>query len=541
MLSPVLMAQSEMTAVKLSNAEESNGSARYQALSGAMGAVGVDFSSVAQNPAGIALLRRDSRVDITFSYDMNKSLSQWYKNSDRYSDSQFNFDQISANFKIGTGASAWTFGIGLRNNGRSHRTLDATANGLDPYVGSSLADYSAARLNGSDPQVTQSIFEDKKANWFENGAGIPWIGAISYGAGWNDYAGPQGKDPAYYFSNYQYKNAKGEPRIEAPHSVGLVMNEDYSIREADFAFAYSLSPRVNIGFLLASSSFDYTLNSSYSEGYRPSTDTDGIDGLSLNNYQSITGVGAKLGFGLLVEPVNGLRLGASIYTPTFYTFEFDFNAVGTGHNPFTTAGEDFEQATPDNSARKFEMLTPWRLGLNAAYIIKKFGLVSLDYEFSTFGMTRLYEEENQWSNSNMYATDNEAIKTDFKGVHRLRLGVETNLSRRLSLRAGAKFEPSPISNEQLKGDDPKMEVLVSGTMVHYALPEGKMGLSAGFGYRITPKWSVDFAYVYAQQKAKVFAFPVIEDPSDGSWLQGLKPIKQTDQQHRMLLTIGYRF
>ena len=51
-----LAAQGEMTAVGLASASEFSGSARFTALLGVMGAVGVEASSLVRNPAGISLL-----------------------------------------------------------------------------------------------------------------------------------------------------------------------------------------------------------------------------------------------------------------------------------------------------------------------------------------------------------------------------------------------------------------------------------------------------------------------------------------------------
>ncbi len=539
--SSALFAQSEMTAVKLAGAEESNGSARYQALSGAMGAVGVDFSSVAQNPAGIALLRRSSRIDLTLGYSFNKSTSEWYKNISKGDKSSLNFDQLSASFRIGSGTSSWTFGVGLRNTGRSHRIVDALASGLDPYVGSSLADYAGARLNRGDRASHANEVFKGNGDWFSRRSNLPWIGVLGYGAGWVSFSPKQGTNPDQYYSNYIYKNNQGVEKIESPQEAGLVLDEDYYIREADFAFGVNLGRRVNLGFLIATSSFDYTLRSSYSETFRPSTDVKGLDGLSLDNYQSIQGSGAKFGLGLIVEPINGLRLGASIYTPTFYSFDFDYNAFASGHNPYTPKGKDLNSKTPKYPASTFRLTTPWRFGLNGAYIIKHYGLISVDYEFSTFGGTRLSDDVDEWDTDNSFQGDNDALSDDFKGVHRLRIGTEFNVNRRLALRAGARFESSPMDNPKLDQDEPKIEALVAGSMVHYALPKGKFGLSAGLGYRITPAWSVDLAYVYKQEKSSIYAFPAVLDEANGEWLQGLKPIKQTDKQHRLLLTLGFRF
>lgn len=531
----VMQAQGEMTAVSLANAEESNGSARYQALSGAMGAVGVDFSSVAQNPAGIALLRRSSRVDLTLGYTFDKAQSQWYDTTTNGDKNSFNFDQISANFKIGSGTSAWTFGIGLRNTGRTNRIVDTSVDNIAGYKGTSLADYAVARLNNlGDPKKVFDAFSGAK-DPFES---FPWISTLGAQADWLVF--DEGTNPKMFSSNYVYDD-NGLLVKDYPNSAGLYMEEIVTAREADFAFGFSLSRRVNLGFLIATSSLDYTLHSSYSEGFRPSASGDGFDGLSLDNNQFIKGYGGKFAVGILTEPVDGLRLGASIYTPTFYKFDYDFDAMATGHSSITPDGETKEAFSPEGAATTFQMSTPWRFGLNAAYIIKKYGLVSMDYEYSTFGGTKLRDDVEESGTENSFQGSNDVLSEDFKGIHRLRFGTEFNASKRLALRAGAKFETSPVDNPELDQDAPKVEALVSGAAVHYMLPKGKFGLSAGIGYRITPAWSLDFAYVYNEQKSSIYAFPAVEDTVEKIWLKGLKPIKQTDRQHRLLLTLGFRF
>ncbi len=533
----VMQAQSEMTAVSLANAEESNGSARYQALSGAMGAVGVDFSSVGQNPAGIALLRRKSRVDLTLGYTFDNAHSQWYNNTTTGKKNSFNFDQISANFKIGSGVNSWTFGIGLRNTGRTNRVIDAFAENIASHKGTSLADYAVANFNNlGDPKETANAFGQAKDPFLD----FPWIGILGVRADWVALF-DNGNDPAKFITNYNYDAPNGDLDKGYANSAGLYMEETISIREADFAFGVNLGSRVNLGFLIASSSLDYTMHSSYSEGFRPSAGGKGFDGLSLDNNQYIKGFGAKFGLGILAEPIDGFRIGASIYTPTFYKFDYDFDALATGHSPITPVGETKETRTPDMAATTFRLSTPWRFGLNTAYIIKHYGLISMDYEFSTFGGTRLSDDVDEWGTDNSFQKDNDALSDDFKGIHRLRLGTEFNVNKRLALRAGAKFESSPVDNPMLDQDEPKQEAYVTGSMVHYMLPKGKYGLSAGLGYRITPAWSLDFAYVYNEQKSSVYAFPAIGDNKEKLWLKGLKPIKHTDKQHRLLLTLGFRF
>ena len=60
-----LSAQSETEALRLASPYEPAGSARFAALSGAMGAVGSEASSLVRNPAGISLYRGANRLSLT--------------------------------------------------------------------------------------------------------------------------------------------------------------------------------------------------------------------------------------------------------------------------------------------------------------------------------------------------------------------------------------------------------------------------------------------------------------------------------------------
>ncbi len=555
MFSLQMQAQSEMTAVKLANTEDNYGSARYQALSGAMGAVGVDFSSVARNPAGIALLKRNSRIDLTLGYQGDKGQSKWYDAISNTSRNKLNFDQLSFNLRLNSGLTGWTIGFAIRDGGSMRRTIDASATNITS--GTSLADYAAARFNKlgddpiGDPNNAQHTFDDFNASKdpFQS---FPWISTLGVQSDWLMFAPMETKQvmengklvnkvyPAQFMTNYNYDN-NGVLEKGRPSGAGLTMEEEYSITEADFALGFSLSNRLSLGFVITSKHLDYNLRSSYSEAFRPSKGGNGYDGLSLDNSEHINGVGASFGFGVIAQPLNGLRLGASVYTPTFYKFDYDFGAGTTGHSPITPDGKTKSAFSPDDAATTFCLNTPWRFGLNMAYIIKHYGLISVDYEYSTFGSSKLYLDTDGWDDENPFDFDNEHLSKDFKGIHSLRIGTEMNLTKRLALRAGYRFATSPVENKELDKDFPQEEAFVAGTAVQYTLPKGRYGLSAGIGYRITPMWSVDLAYVYSQQKSSIYAFPAIGDPVEDVWLKGLKPIKQIDKQHRVALTIGMRF
>ena len=72
-----LSAQSASEAFRLGSATDPTGSARYTALSGAMGAVGSDASSLVRNPAGISLYRGDNRLSLTLGVAQSNTRNSW--------------------------------------------------------------------------------------------------------------------------------------------------------------------------------------------------------------------------------------------------------------------------------------------------------------------------------------------------------------------------------------------------------------------------------------------------------------------------------
>lgn len=178
-----LMGQSQMSAIRLSEGENHSGSARFQALGGAMGAVGVDFSSVSQNPAGIALFRSGAKVSVTGGGYWNKEKNSWYDSSSSLNKSGFRFDELSymASWLSG-GSTSMTFGFGIRNSGRFDRRLDASA-AKDLRQGNSLADYTANIMNrasyGSNAYGVVGAYR----------TGAPWLGILGWRAGWVGNAG----------------------------------------------------------------------------------------------------------------------------------------------------------------------------------------------------------------------------------------------------------------------------------------------------------------------------------------------------------------
>lgn len=580
MSSITAQAQSETTATSLVRAQESSGSARYKALGGAMGAVGAEFSAVNQNPASIALLRRGSKVSVTGSYTSQQDKATWYGETIKSRDGRLGFDELSFMTTWGNSSRVGiTTGFGLRNSGRFDRSMLAHAN-FGGVRTSSLADISAAHLNRLQfgrgdinlqdlPVIPHKDLDGLAAFGRRH---LPWISILGYQAGWITSNSPNGGD---YYSAFTYPEG-GNFVTLSPNDAGMLINESGGMTDFDLAIGVRVGNIFNFGATLTMMYLNYDLNSRYTEGYNKTTNGR-VHGLSLDNSISISGGGARLGLGVLVEPLQGLRLGASVYTPTILALKQDFQAQATGLSSIQAPnGRDFKSTTPGDGASSFELRTPWRFGLSGAYIFGHKGLISVDYEYSNLGSTELDEARDEFgyrpSKNNPFSSDNEAISEDYGATHTLRVGAEYNVTNRLALRAGFQSANQGYKNAHLERvDAPSVEVLTPNTQQFYTLPESTKAYSLGLGYKITPRWSIDAAFVYKTYNERIYTFssmadlgPIL-DPGvrnanaksirspyqvsnaniakevGANWIQAQKSIDYSRNSGQFLLTVGYRF
>ena len=549
-----LSAQSEMEAFRLNSPYDPMGSARFAALSGAMGAIGSDASSLVRNPAGISLFRGSNRLSLTLGGGWGLDQGIWYgSTSTQEFKSKMLFDEFS--YQAGTNRATRgpiSFAFSIRNAGRFDRELHASATLPQQGNYSSLADLAAGRTNNArydnssdvEQYFTKRYLTSKEA--FRNQY-VPYLSIIGATAGWIDRDGDKSYHSAYLYSTAPDGTPYDRPSVGLPDKADLILREKGSITDYDIAFGLEADEATHFGAMLTLSSLDYEMSSFYQELFRES------NSLTLQNTKSISGVGGRLGVGFLYEPADGLRLGASLYTPTFYTMKVDFQAHGKG----TYKGDGGEVGTPKSAATSYSLRGAWRLGLSGAYLIGHYGFLSADYEY-TGGALRLsnntYDEYDD--NEAGFEEDNAHLKANFGGVHTLRFGAEVMLGSRIALRGGYRYSTSPIKNERLKGTSVTTEAFVSGPAVHYTLLDNQSSYSFGAGIRLTPSLSLDLAYVCSQTNARTFAFPTINDygiyfdvdkkerpniRGQHTELVGMEGIKETNLRHKAIATLSLRF
>lgn len=564
-----LSAQSATEAIRLSSSYDPQGSARFAALSGAMGAIGVEASSMVRNPAGIALYRGSTRLSLTLGgAPGTQDRSSWFgTRADRTGKASFLFNE--GYIQMGTDRAnrgPFSFAVGIRNSGRYERNIDISATTIGDVT--SMADYAAARTNNArvDLDAARRYSASEINGWFNPSylgttaafanQELPWMSVLGYGAGWiSPMAGANGTSSARFGSGYQYRDAGAGgttvPVIGIPQQARMNLRESGRLTDYDLAMGLEANDSWHFGAVVTLATYDYDLSSYYVENYR------GQDFLSLANQRSITGVGARLGVGAIYEPIEGLRLGASVYTPTFYKSKMDFISEAQGRQEGMEPGA---ARTPSQAAAPFQLRTPWRFNLSGAYILGHLGFLSADYEYTNIGSTRLANDNDDYeggaSTYEGFETDNDQLKRLWGGQHTFRLGAEVMVNSRLALRGGYRTTSGALSSSFVRDGEVQTEAFVSGSQPSYTMPGRLTSWSVGAGWRITPSLSLDVAYVWRQQREQVYAFPMVNDYGtfltaseddlkakkvQPETLGGMPAIDNKNIQHRAVATLTLRF
>ena len=184
--------------------------------------------------------------------------------------------------------------------------------------------------------------------------------------------------------------------------------------------------------------------------------------------ESTNGIGFNIKAGIIYRPVAGLRLGATISTPTWTRLRNEnFETMDA-----RVYQEHYYEESPLN-AFQYDITSPLRWGLGVAYTFGNVALISVDYENTNYGSIR-FKTDNSMHPADVeyYNKANSAIRTNFKRVNNVRAGMEIKPIQQLSLRFGYNYYDS--AEKYFDGD------------IHYA--------SAGIGFTTKSNIFMDLAY-----------------------------------------------
>lgn len=463
-----LYSQNDIDAFRFSQVNW-QGTARFMGAGGAFGAVGAEYSALNVNPATIGIYKRNEISFTPIMVSIFNSQSDYSGDNNRYLASNYSLPNFGMIGVISTSSGKWKgvqlgFGYNRINDFNNAFRIEGRNNG------SSMADIFVRNANGTH---YENLIADQYLAW--NTFVIDTLPNTA-----NQYYSP--------FSNADLLQKK-------------YTRTSGAINEMNFSIGGNYDDKLYIGATIGVPFLNYREESEYSE-----TDDEnrigGVESFIMRDNLRVRGTGVNLKLGLIYQPVEYFRFGLAFHTPTYYG--------NLKHTRVRDMIAYFDDATRTDrfeyeNYNTYKLVTPLRAVGSVAFLIQKRAFVSVDYEFSHYGMASLYGRNYS------YTEENRNIQDKYGPSHTIRIGSEVFLSNQFLFRLGYNFMSNPYSRN-----------VDNNSSAHL--------VSAGIGLR-TNHFFLDLAYNIQLSKERYWMYdPAYVSPADNHYTT-----------HRIAATLGFKF
>ncbi|NJB37367.1 OmpP1/FadL family transporter [Croceivirga sp. JEA036] len=442
--------------------EESQGTARYQAMGGAFGALGGDLSSLNSNPAGSAIFNYGQFAISGSNY--NRSNDQGYGSSFNNTTLNsvelnqvggvfvFNSQNPNSNWKKMALAVNYdlvdSFDNEYRINGNSTTGVDqyflGFANGVP---------FGSINYDPNSEFVDDVYLEIGELQNFGNQQAF-----LGYAGGLISPADPDNPDGESYLSNTEYSQV---------NQRYLQSTAGYNSK---FTLNFSGQYQENL-YLGASLNFHSVLFERFTQLDEDGYITDSpVNFSSFDNLLQTEGNGFSFSLGAIAKLNDNIRVGGSYQSPTWYYL--NDNLSQQINSNLADSEIRFINFNLINFYEDYTIQTPSKVTGSAAIVFGKDGLLSFDYSHQDFSKAELRP-----NNDPVFEEENTFIASELGAVNSYKLGGEYRIER-LSLRGGYQIIESPYADKQIMDD--------------------LSGYSAGLGYDFGGS-KLDLSFVHTEQ------------------------------------------
>ncbi len=537
------------------------GTARSMGMGNAVTALGGDLGSIGINPAGgavngygqFAITPGLSISSVSSSYSPEGERA--YGAPSRLGNSRMTLPNLglSMNYKTGRSRGVKSITFSVLSSQTDDYNFAAEGFGSNSQT-SKIAEFADAAFGYSESVLAKySSFNNNEA---------PWDLLTAYQGG---MYGPYGWDGMYAGVTETIS-----PDGDYHYVPGALAQTSYLTKRGTkndliLNLAFNVSDRVYVGFNVGLPTARYRYSESFYESavnpdlFPIQFDDEGgtyttyfLRGMYNYKYNAeIDGIYAKVG--VILRPVDGLRIGASFQTPTAYTVSETWQnyASTTFDDPFY----DDEETSPAGEF-SYSLRSPYRASFGLAYAFGKQGVLSVDYELADYSVMRFSDvHRDSMGYDDGYRAENMTCK-NFAGLaHNIRVGAEWKLTPEFAVRAGYTLATSPErywtdSAGQTITADSYMSDFYSYTdrIVHLTTPhyygDRTQSVSFGLGYSSPGSFFADAAVRCTKYPATTFAPYYDYDSYDrtGALLSVQAPrILNERNLWNVCLTLGWRF
>ncbi len=320
-----------------------------------------------------------------------------------------------------------------------------------------------------------------------------------------------------------------------PEFVNGVLQENKvttrgSAHDMALGLAVNKNDKVFIGGSIAIPVIGYNKTSSFKETDTTSNTTNGFGFYSYDEKISTTGVGVNAKFGIIYRPIEKIRFGFTLHTPTVYSLKDVTegtmsvkieNIAGYYRNLANTATYSTKDVADGNATieNTYTMTTPWRLGAGFSYVFnevqnvkKQRAFVAADVEYVTYKTMRFSSSEDDVIADSYYNVSNNGIKNIYKNAFNVKVGGEVKFNT-IMVRLGGAFMGNP--NKEAT-----------------TLKQNRMQLSGGLGYRHKGIF-IDATYVHQLQNNVDLPYRLADKPNTFANIKG--------RAGTVMVTLGTKF
>jgi len=459
-------------AVRFSNLNPTS-TARSLGVGGALGAIGAEFSTLSTNPAGLGTYRHSEFV-ISPGFHAYKGNANFDGNSQDAKKTKLHLGNIGMVFNSNQTGN-WksiNFGVGvnLLQKFESRKTYKGKS-------GTSLAQHFAERANGKSDDQFSSYNE-----------GLAWEAEAIF---------PLFGETNKYGTDFdQIEDQKAEVS-ENIWTYGQV-------REVVFGFGGNYDGKLMIGGSLGVPIVTFQQVRRYNE----EDIDDNINAFNFLKFEdqfTTSGIGINGKFGLIYKPIQNLRVGFAMHSPTLLTLKDNYSRK-LDYNFSFDGSTGTKSAKTEPQSFDYKLVTPWKVSGSLAYVLKNIGIFSTDIEWIDY-TSGAFEYETNYADEEL--TANLSIEDNLKSAVNLRFGVDVG-NKDFRFRAGYGIIGSPFIDQNGK----------------------RQNIGLGFGI-VQEKYFLDLGYQGTISKSKYSPY-TLENSN--------QPIIDfNENSDKLLLTIGFKF
>lgn len=476
------------------------GTARNQALGGAGGSLGGEFTSLFMNPAGLGFYKTgDFVITPSFLYNSNEAS---YLDKTSFSDGN----------KISLGASGVLF-----SNDYKNRDIKSVTIGIGIDRGANFNNNILYQGKNNKTSYSEKFLEEFQNDNVTNDS----IAANEY---------PGGSSLAFntYLINPTYNSSdqiNGFSTLANP-AFGLqqTMNKITTggITNVSIGVGANQQDKFYFGGTLSIPILKYHREANYQEEDLSGDPHNNFDYFEANEVLETKGVGINAKLGLIYKPNTQVQLGLAFTTPTFFQLTDLYNmTIITDLEGYEGKGVlQQSSAYLNNDAylkSTYNLVTPLRALLSGTYffstgeiLAEQKGFITADVEYVNYRSSQFKDATNTDSYKTYFKSLNNVINGLYAPAVNVRLGGELKLNT-VMVRLGGAYYGNPYSN---------------GT-------SSLTKVTGGLGYRNRGIY-IDLAYTYGFHKD--FEYPYkLQDKSVSNYAATLN-----NTGNNIALTVGFK-